>query len=116
MRLKMEDEKMVMQISLKDIVEKNIEFCLNNDVFDKIEYINIVEGEVLAYTQILNDIEIMPVDKFIQKYVGEARNLNERIEGSRGIEEKEVERLSGYNNAIINVLKLVNPIYEYRLE
>lgn len=80
----MKDDKMVMQITLKDIVENSIDFCLNNNIFDK--------------------------------YVGELRQLNQKLEDTESIQEREVEKLSGYNNAVINVLKLVNPIYEYKLD
>ena len=112
----MKIEKKVKQITLKEIVENNMEFCLNNDIFDKVEYANINEGEVLAYTQILDDIEVMSSDEFIEKYIRELKNLGKKLEDSRNLEEKEIEKLSGFNNAIVNVLKLINPIYEYMLE
>lgn len=110
----MVNRKNVAQINLKDIVKANIKFCLNNDIFDKDEYSNVVEGEMLAYTQILDDIEIMAEDEFILKYVNELKKLNVKFEDTLNVEDKKVEKLSGYNNAIINILKLVNPIYEYR--
>lgn len=112
----MEIEKKVKQITLKEIVENYMEFCLNNDIFDKIEYSNVNEGEVLAYTQILDDIEVMSSDEFIEKYVMELKNLNEKLEDTQNFEEKEIEILSGFNNAIVNVIKLINPIYEYKIE
>lgn len=56
---------------------------------------------------------------FIHKYMGILKRLEKFFENGRGQEPHdnniEIERMSGYNNAIVFVLALLNPRYEFEI-
>lgn len=110
------NNKTLLQFNLKDIVERKIEFTINNNIFDKVENQAMEEGELLAYNQILVDIEIMGENEFVDKYLAIIKKIRNQFERQEILNEKEIEKMSGYNNAIVSILELIDPIHKYDLE
>ena len=54
--------------------------------------------------------------KLVKKYLNIIKKLDVQFEDEEINGEREVEKMSGYNNAIVSILKWINPIYEYDLE
>ena len=74
------------------------------------------KGEIEAYSEILTDIELLTIDAFVEKYLCILKKVSEKLDNEHNLGDNEQERMSGYNNAIVFVLSLINPIYEYELE
>lgn len=56
----------------------------------------------------------MSEEEFIRKYLGIEEQLKEYFERTdNSLDKVEIEQLSGYNNAIVFVLSLLNPKYEF---
>ena len=77
-------------------------------------YVN--KGVIEAYSEILTDIELLTIDAFVEKYLCILKKVLEKLDNEHNLGDNEQERMSGYNNAIVFVLSLINPIYEYELE
>lgn len=107
---------MTKNITIKDIICSRINFLENNSIFDKNEYKYINKGELEAYREILIDIELITIDAFIKKYVCILKNISKNLDTEYNLDINECERLSGYNNAIVFILSLINPLYEYELD
>lgn len=58
----------------------------------------------------------MTENEFVSKYLRVINRLSRQFENEEFKDEKEIDKMSGYNNAIVSVLKCINPIYEYDLE
>ena len=54
---KIEKNKYVYQINLKEIIKRKMEYIEKSEVYKDIELENVKKGEIKAYTEILNDIE-----------------------------------------------------------
>lgn len=109
------DNKKMIQFSILDIIERKIHFTKTNTIYDKIEYQYSVEGELLAYNEMLVDVKVMDENEFVNKYQKIIKELVVRFENEDFKDENEIEKMSGYNNAIVSILKCINPIYEYDL-
>ena len=106
----------VKQLTIKDIIERKIEFTLTNNIFDKIENKEVDDGELLAYKEMLVDVETMSEAVFVAKYFEIMNTIHKQFDNQEIKDEKKIEKLSGYNNAIVSILELINPIYKYDLE
>lgn len=104
------------QFTLVDIIERKIDFTKTNTIFDKIDFKENDEGEMLAYNEMLADVKEMKENEFVNKYLNIIKKLAVQFENEEFDDKSEVEKMSGYNNAIISILKCINPIYEYDLE
>lgn len=109
------NDKKIMQFTIADIIERKIQFTNTNSIFDKIEYKENNEGELLAYNEMLADVKIMDEDEFVSKYLEIIEKIGSKFENKEILDEKEIEKMSGYNNAIVSILELINPIYKYDL-
>jgi hypothetical protein len=107
----MSDSKKMNQFTLLDIIERQIHFTNKNNIFDKKEYQDYDEGRLMAYNEMLVDVKVMGENEFVSKYLIVINKLKTWFENSA--DEREIEKMSGYNNAIVSILKCVNPIYEY---
>ncbi|MDD3174029.1 MAG: hypothetical protein PHF63_10355 [Herbinix sp.] len=101
--------------TITDIIERSIQFTKNNKIFDKAEFKDVNEGELLAYEEMLVDVQNMSESEFLNKYLKIVRGLEQQFENREISDEKEIEKVSGYNNAIIFILKCIKPVYEYTL-
>lgn len=107
---------MTKNITIRDIIYSRIDFIENNNIFDKKEYMYVNKGEIEAYSEILTDIELLTIDAFVEKYLCILKKVSEKLDNEHNLGDNEQERMSGCNNAIVFVLSLINPIYEYELE
>ena len=107
--------KKMKQFTIIDIIERKIQFIKDNTIFNKIEWKNNDEGELLAYNDMLQDAKLMNEDDFVTKYLKIVNNLSIQFDNEEISDEDDLEQMSGYNNAIVSILKFINPIYEYDL-
>ncbi|MMZ54639.1 hypothetical protein D1872_164640 [compost metagenome] len=110
------DNKKMSQFTIVDIIERKIHFTNTNTIFDKTEYQDNDEGELLAYNEMLVDAKVMNEKEFVSKYLNILNKLAGQFENEEFKDEKEIEKMSGYNNAIVSILKCINPIYMYDLD
>ncbi|WP_342543641.1 hypothetical protein MHH33_09045 [Paenisporosarcina sp. FSL H8-0542] len=110
------DDKKMNQFTLVDVIERKIHFTNTNTIFDKTEFKDINEGELLAYYEMLADVKEMKENEFVSKYLNIINKLTVQFENEELTDRREIEKMSGYNNAIVSILKCINPIYEYDLE
>jgi hypothetical protein len=110
------DNKEPTQITLVDVIERKIHFTKTNTIFDKTDFKDNDEGEMLAYNEMLVDGKEMKENEFVKKYLNTIKKLKVQFEDEEFNDKREVEKMSGYNNAIVSILKCINPIYEYDLE
>jgi hypothetical protein len=58
----------------------------------------------------------MKENEFVSKYLNLIRKLAVQSENEEFTDKREIEKMSGYNNGIVSILKCINPIFEYDLE
>ncbi|MED4531378.1 hypothetical protein [Metabacillus fastidiosus] len=109
-------DKKVAQFTIVDIIERKIHFTNTNTIFDKTEFQYENEGELLAYNEMLLDVKVMSENDFVNKYLNIINKLSVQFENEEFTDKRELEKMSGYNNAIVSILTCINPIYEYALE
>lgn len=109
------NDTMVKDITIKHIINSKISFINNNTIFDKENCAYINAGEIDAYKEMLNDIDLLTTDSFVEKYRTKVKCTLNAIDNGKPLSVNETERLSGYNNAIVFILSLINPIYEFEL-
>ena len=63
------DNKELTQFTLIDVIERKIHFTRTNTIFDKIDFKDYNEGEILAYNEILADVKEMKENEFVNKYL-----------------------------------------------
>ncbi len=107
---------MIKNITIREIIDSRINFIENNNIFDKNEYMYVNRGELEAYREILTNIELLTIDAFIEKYLCILKKVSEKLDNEQCLDNYEQERISGYNNAVVFILSLINPIYEYQLD
>ena len=103
------------QFTLANVIERRIHFINTNSIYDKTNYKYTNEGELLAYNEMLIDVKDMKESEFVNKYLDIINRLSIQFENKFFTDENEIEKMSGYNNGIVNILKCINPIYEYDL-
>ena len=108
-------EATVGTMTLEEIVTQMRQFTLAGTVFTGPEFVDANKGELAAYDEILPDLKGMKKDEFVEKYLTKLRTLHIIFETNTLRDEREIERLSGYNNGIVRVLRLIHPKYEYEL-
>lgn len=104
------------QFTLVDVIERKIHFINTNTIFDKIELQDTHEGELMAYNEMLADIKEMKENEFVSKYLKIINKIAVQFEDKSFTDERKIEKMSGYNNAIVSILTCINPIYEYDLQ
>ena len=76
-------------------------------------------GGVVACDEIIADMKILCQDDFVNKYTNILKRLAEFFEADReensvnGTVSQEMEYFIDYNNKIVDVLKIITPIYEF---
>jgi hypothetical protein len=110
------DNKKMTQFTMVDIIERKIHYTNTNSIFDKTEYQDNDKGELLAYNEMLVDVKVMSENEFVYKYLYIINKLAVQFENEEFTDKREIEKMSGYNNAIVSILKCINPIYEYDLK
>lgn len=113
------NNKKLAEFTLLDVVERQINFIKTNTIFDRKDFETYNEGSLLALNEMLADVREMAEDEFTNKYLNIMRKLDDQFEGFEEEEfndKGEVDKLSGYNNTIISIMKCINPQYEYDSE
>jgi hypothetical protein len=98
--------------TMGDIVNRKIHFTKTNTIFDKAEFQDMDEGELLAFHEMLCDVKVMNEEEFVSKYLNIIKKINMQFENEEFANEKAI----GYNNAIVSILECINPIYKFDLE
>jgi hypothetical protein len=109
------DNKKLTNFTLVDVIEAKIHFIKTNTIFDEKDFKDNDEGELLAYNELLSDAKEMNKNEFLSKYLKIVNRLYKQLENEEFKDKKQIDKISGYNNAIVSVLKCINPIYEYDL-
>lgn len=107
---------LVEKISLREIIERKIDYIERDERYQSIELKNVGKGELNAYCEIIYDIENMNEQEFVHKYVeifkkSESSFKKEREQGC--CNNITIEQLTGYKDAIEFVLILLNPQLEF---
>ena len=91
------------KISLEEIIRRKIAYCRQ----DTLDDINTNMGYIRGYEEMLTDMD-MTEEKFTEKYLAKISELSTIFENTdyRG-NENFIDELSGYNNALVNVLAMV---------
>lgn len=105
---------LVNEMKLKQIIERKVKYIETSNIYTDLEFKNVKKGELKAYREIIYDSATMSEEAFIEKYIKKIKHLKERFERVDNTE-IEIEQLSGYNNAIIFVLSLLDPKYEFEV-
>jgi hypothetical protein len=113
--LDVKENKKMIQFSMVDIIERKIHFTNTNTIFNKIEYQYNNQGELQAYNEMLVDVRVMDENEFVNKYLTIINTLPVQIEKEESTDERDIQKMSGYNNAIVTILECINPIYKYDL-
>ncbi|EPE61067.1 hypothetical protein L479_02540 [Exiguobacterium sp. S17] len=111
----MENKKLT-HFTLMDIIERKIQFTKTNTIFDQNEFKNNNEGEISAYREMLHDMKEMKEDEFLEKYLRLLKTLAKKFENNEFTDKHEQEKMTGYNNGIVVILRCIDPIYEFDLE
>ncbi|MEK4532143.1 hypothetical protein [Solibacillus sp. FSL K6-1554] len=108
-------EKKISQFTIVDIVERKIHFTKTNTIYDAEDYEIYNEGELKAFNEILIDVKVMTETEFVSKYLEIVKKIGKQMEDEqfKDTNKVEVEKLSGYNNAIVKILECINPVYMY---
>jgi hypothetical protein len=110
------NNKKLNQFTLVDVIERKIHFTNTNNIFDKTDFKDDNEGELMAYNEMLADVKEMKENEFVSKYLQIINKLAVQFENEEFTDKRKIEKMSGYNNAIVSILKCINPIYEYDLQ
>ena len=99
-------------LTLQDIVNRKIQYIKNRSPEEKIDFESYDRGSLKASVEILSDLETLDEKAFVQKYLDFIQANKE----TKFTLEEEIEEFDGYNNFIVSVLMLLNPLYEYDLD
>ncbi|MBM7698700.1 hypothetical protein [Kurthia huakuii] len=102
-------------LTIKDIINRKIQHINSRSPEEQLEFKYYDKGSLRAYKDILIDIDSLEEDEFVKKYIGFIqKNKEKKFKLEEGLEE--IEEFDGYNNFVVFVLMLLNPIYEYDLD
>lgn len=103
--------KKMKDITMIDIIERQIQFVKDNIIFDK----HYNAGEQLGYKEMLKGIKIMNEDDFVNKYFNIVKNLRIKFNNGEILNEDDVEKMRGYDESIVLILTYIDPMYEHDL-
>ena len=108
--------KKACDFNMKDILDKKIVFLSKNDIFDKEEYQMYDEGELNAYIDMQKDMTLLNIDDFVKKHIYKLKEIGNILDNKESSTAAETEKMVGYNNAVVSILEVIDPIYKYDLE
>jgi len=96
---------------LKDLTL--IEIMKNKRSFTKSQQPNhfINQGELEAYNEMIRDVEKMTENEFVNKYLQIVKDIEQKFFNNEINNQEEDHMLGGFNNAVVDVLIIINPIY-----
>lgn len=102
--------KNTVNISLEQILQRKLDYYRNDN---NQELLSLNSGYVRGFKQMIADINLSEVT-FTEKYINILQDLKKEIEPYEGMETDEtVDELCGYNNAIVDILSLLDLKYFY---
>ena len=102
--------KKTVNISLDEILQRKLEYYSNDS---NQELLALNSGYVRGFKQMIADINLSEAT-FTDKYINILQGLKKEIEPYEGTETDEtVDELCGYNNAIVDILSLLDLKYFY---
>ena len=106
--------KKACDFNIKDILDKRIIFL--DDIIDEEENQIYKEGVLNAYIDMQKDMTLLNTDDFLKKYVYKLKEIGNILENKEASTVAETEKIIGYNNAVVSILEVIDPIYKYDLE
>ena len=102
---------MPVNITLEEIIKRKIKYCAN-DINEELQAVN--KGNIRGYEELLKDITLSE-EEFITKYTAKITELAKLFQEFCAGEtiSDDVDELSGYNNAFVDVLSLLDPNLMY---
>lgn len=103
-------EKILKDLPLIEIIKRKSSFmqAQHSKYFDN-------TGELQAYNDVIQDVMNMTEDKFVRKYLKIVRDIEQKFNRNEITSQEEDHKLGGYSNAVVNVLLLIDPLYEEKL-
>lgn len=107
-----------------DVIERQIQFVETNNVFEdlSLEDLHIDRlrdfqtGQLLALRNMLSDVMEMKENQFLDKYLTNMDDLNERYKVGKFSSLSQADQLNGYTTAVINILSCIDPEFRFALE
>lgn len=99
--------KTTVNITLENIIQRKKRHFQNDS---EKELLAVNSGYVRGFNQMLSDMNLTETE-FMKKYLDIARSLKVQFENPEGNDD--IDELSGYNNAIVDVLSLLDEKYLY---
>ncbi|HHG3233453.1 TPA: hypothetical protein ACPVXW_005136, partial [Vibrio parahaemolyticus] len=99
-------------LSLGKIIERKIDFLLHNEIapWDGDNY---DLGEKDALERMLEDSGKLTESEFEAKYLKELVKLSNWFDGKEYCNDDDDEYYESYNNTIVSILELINPLHKY---
>ena len=99
-------------LSLGKIIERKIDFLLHNEIapWDGDSY---DLGEKDALDRMLEDSGKLSESEFEEKYLKELVKLSNWFDGKEYCKDGDDEYYESYNNTIVSILELINPLHKY---
>lgn len=103
-------EKILKDLPLIEIIKRKSSFmqAQHSKYFDN-------TGELQAYNDMIQDVMNMTEDMFVRKYLKIVRDIEQKFNRNEITSQEEDHKLGGYSNAVVNVLLLIDPLYEEKL-
>jgi len=105
----------VASMTLSQIIERKLSFLLKNDI-SPWDGDNSDLGERDALQEMLNDSISLNEVEFEEKYLAEVARFNKRMEAKEYSKKDNDDYYESFNNTIVSILSLINPINLYDLE
>ncbi len=105
------------EIKLETIIRRKIEFLNSSKMYSDEEMNNYKSGELKAYDMIMLEINRLDEKRFEEKLINSFKDIQIYFESDSNerLNQNELEELVGFNNAIVYVLSLLNPKYEFEI-
>jgi len=102
-------------LDFSQIIQRKLTFPLNNDLFPKEGNENSYRGEQDALERMLADSNQTTEHQFESKYLAELADLRARAEAKQFSIDDGDDYYESYNNTVVGVLTLINPLHLYDL-
>ena len=109
------DKNSVGNMSLSQIIERKLNFLLNNEIAPWDENDNSDKGERDGLQSMLEDSKELTEEQFESKYKLELAKLKARFETKEYSIKDNDDYYESFNNTLVSILELINPINLYDL-
>lgn len=98
-------------ISLKQVINKRISYYKEITLDTKDELYEYNKGMLESYIEMYKDIDMVSKTEFVSKYSNKIYEFSKKMD-SNSINQN-IDFQTGENNAIVDLLSIINPKYEY---